>query len=159
MAWEKLASNKLTTAGDTLIDTTITAKKHLWIQESKIPTGNCRSKYQFNSDTGNNYAQRYSDNGGTDGTFTSSPVIYAYHSGGSAKALSTTYIINETSKEKLLICEIVENGGDGAGNAPNRQEIVGKWENTSNQITSIKIFNDGTGSFDTDSEVTVYGTD
>ena len=159
MAWEKLASNKLTTAGDTLIDTTITAKKYLWIQESKIPTGNCRSKYQFNSDTGNNYTIRSSDDGATDATSASIPEIYAYITGGTSTGFINIHIINEAANEKLIIGDVVEQNVAGAGTAPQRRELVGKWANTSNQITSIKVFNDGTGSYNTDSEVTIYGTD
>lgn len=159
MAWEKLASNKLTSAGDTLIDTTITAKKYLWIQEHKIPTGACRSRYEFNDDTGSNYAERFSDNGGTDGTSTNQSNLTIYHSGGTSEAFSNTFIINKSDKEKIIITEIVEQDVAGSGTAPARQEFAGKWDNVSAQITTVKVFNDGSGSFDVDSEVTIYGTD
>ena len=158
-SWKELDRVTLTSSDDTLDTGTFTAKDNIMILENKIPTGSCRSKYQFNADTGDNYAQRYNDNGGTDGTFTSDPVIYAYHSGGSAKSFSVHSIINNSSQEKLLIGNIVENGGDGAGNAPNRQELVGKWANTSAQINRVKLFNDGSGSFDTGSEIVVLGCD
>ena len=60
--WELLATAKLTGTSDTLIDTSITEKNFLWIQEIKIPSGNARSKYEFNSDGGSNYSERNSDN-------------------------------------------------------------------------------------------------
>ena len=156
-SWKELDRVTLTSAGDTLDTGTFTAKDNIMILENKIPTGSCRSKYQFNGDDNDNYSQRYTDNGGSDGTFTADPVIYAYHSGGSAKSFSVHSIINNSSQEKLLIGNIVENGGDGSGNAPNRQELVGKWANTSAQINRVKLFNDGSGSFDTGSELVVLG--
>ena len=158
-AWEELASVTLGSASDTLIDATITAKKYLMIQEHKIPTGNCRSKYQFNGDTGTNYAIRASDDGGSDATSPSIPEIYAYITGGTAEAFINTYIVNTAAQEKLTMTEIVEQNIAGAGTAPQRRELVGKWANTSNQITSIKVFNDGTGDFDTGSSIKVWGFD
>ena len=158
-AWEELADVTLSGASDTLIDATITAKKYLMIQEHKIPTGNCRSKYQFNGDTAANYAIRSSDDGGSDATSTSIPEIYAYITGGTSEAFINTYIVNTAAQEKLTMTEIVEQNIAGAGTAPQRRELVGKWANTSNQITSIKVFNDGTGDFDTGSSIKVWGFD
>ena len=157
-SWKELDRVTLTSSGDTLDTGIFTAKDNIMILENKIPTGSCRSKYQFNGDDNDNYSQRYTDNGGSDGTFTADPVIYAYHSGGSAKSFSVHSIINNSSREKLLIGNIVENGGDG-NNSPNRQELVGKWANTSAQINRVKLFNDGSGSFDTGSELIILGCD
>jgi len=158
-SWKELDRVTLTSAGDTLDTGTFTAKDNIMILENKIPTGNCRSKYQFNGDDDDNYAQRYSDNGGSESTFTTDPVIYAYQTGGTAKSFSVHSIINNSSQEKLLIGDIVENNSDGAGNEPNRRELVGKWANTSAQINRVKLFNDGSGSFDTGSELVILGCD
>ena len=67
-------------------------------------------------------------------------------------------LINEASKEKLVISESVGSGTAGAGNAPTRAETVGKWANTSNQISEVKITT-SSNAFAEGSEVTVYGTD
>ena len=47
----------------------------------------------------------------------------------------------------------------GAANAPKRMEGVGKWTNTSSQITSIDFNNGGSGSYDTGSIIKVWGSD
>ena len=47
----------------------------------------------------------------------------------------------------------------GASNTPDRKEIVGKWTNTSDQITTIKANNSGAGSYKEGSELIVWGSD
>ena len=71
---------------------------------------------------------------------------------------ATVHILNEASKEKLFISEGLESAS-GAGNAPERKEMVGKWANTSAQITTIKANNGGTGSYSEGSELIVWGSD
>ena len=145
---------------DTLTVSDLTAKKHLMIQAKTISDGQVTANYRFNADSGSNYARRQSSNGGSDGTGTSQNVILAGYGTSGETTFITTNVINEATKEKLVITELVTNGsGNGAGNAPNRREIVGKWANTSNAITSVTLFNNDTGSFAEFTEVTVYGTD
>ena len=45
----------------------------------------------------------------------------------------------------------------GAGNAPKRKELTGKWSDTSEQITRVDAVNGGTGNFAVGSTVTVFG--
>ena len=145
---------------DTITVSDLTAKKHLMIQAKTISDGQVTANYRFNADSGSNYARRQSSNGGSDGTGTSQNVILAGYGTSGETTFITTNVINEATKEKLVITELVTNGsGNGAGNAPNRREIVGKWANTSNAITSVTLFNNDTGSFAEGTEVTVYGTD
>jgi len=161
LGWEKLGSTKLTTAGDTITVDSLTAKKHLMIQVHIIQSGQLDDVvYRFNNDTGSNYANRRNGNGGSDSTHTSNSYIWFYKGTPSAQDEHvTSHVINESSKEKLVISEMVL-ATAGAGNAPDRAESVGKWANTSNQITRVDVVNiNGTGDFDTDSECTVYGTD
>ena len=145
---------------DSITVSDLTAKKHLMIQAKTISDGQVTANYRFNADSGSNYARRQSSNGGSDGTGTSQNVILAGYGTSGETTFITTNVINEATKEKLVITELVTNGsGNGAGNAPNRREIVGKWANTSNAITSVTLFNNDTGSFAEGTEVTVYGTD
>jgi len=69
------------------------------------------------------------------------------------------FIINNSSNEKLVISHTVQQNTAGAANAPRRIENVGKWANTSNQITEIDIDNTGAGSYDTNSKLRVWGSD
>ena len=144
---------------DTITVSDLTAKKHLMIQTKIIASGTTNARLRFNNDTGSNYADRKSSNGGSEGTVTSQTSI-RIGTGVSANQnqLNTINIINEASKEKLVISESVKSA-TGAGTAPDRQEAVGKWANTSNQITRVDIMNTDSGDFAEGSEVTVYGTD
>ena len=163
MAWEKLGSNKLGVAGNTITVDGFTAKKHLMIQLHTFTTGgNTKPALRFNNDSGSNYANRDSQDGGADATETSVAEIRLSqdgHGGTVGQFGSTINVINETTEEKLVIAETIRVNATGAGTAPARYEIASKWSDTSNQITRVDIINEGTGNFDVDSEVTVYGTD
>jgi hypothetical protein len=91
-------------------------------------------------DTGSNYAFRSSRNGGSDGTETSnSDGIRVNDNAGSSPWFSVMYIANISGEEKLLIGNAVEQMTAGAGNAPNRNEAVGKFAFTSNPIDIIQM--------------------
>ena len=77
MAWERLAHVELSSSGDTLDSGTFTAKKSLRVIVYIIPSGNTRTTFRFNSDSGSNYAHRNSANGGSDNTKTSRTSIEA----------------------------------------------------------------------------------
>lgn len=115
---------------------------------------------RFNNDTGSNYALRKSNDGGSDSTNVSENGLNYMSTGTTQNHFVVFNIINESSKEKLVNCEMIRDGGSGAGSAPSRKEMTGKWANTSNQITRVDVVNrDGSGNYAIDSEVTVYGTD
>ena len=69
-------------------------------------------------------------------------------------------MINNASNEKLGISHgaYVRNTETGAGADPRRTESVGKWTNTSNQITRIDITN-AVGNDYTGGQIKVWGSD
>ena len=161
--WQELANVELSSAGDTLDTSTITAKKYLWIQ-AFIPEGAGHHGYiYFNGDDGgsnNNYARRGSINGGNDITTTDDDEINWSHDTNSAKYLNM-FVINKSDKEKLCIAEYMDYGSSGAGTAPNRIEWVYKWVNTSAQISSVKLYNNKASSndFPIGTTLKVWGSD
>ena len=161
--WEELASVELTSTNTVLDSGTFTAKKYLWIQLfAKANTSLTSIGGRYNGDTGNNYANRYSDNGGTDGTNTSQP-IHTWTLGGNLASGETqftnVFVINNASNEKLSICNTVEKGTSGAGTAPTRRETVGKWANTTDQITQVQLVRTNTtGDFASGSFIKVWGS-
>jgi len=162
--WEELASVELSSAGDNLSSGTISAKKYLCLQAYLIPSGAVDTSIQCNNDTSNNYSMRNEYNGATDNTFGSLTRYYPYINAGSGTAFTTPmfiniFIINNASNEKLFISHTVMQNTAGAGNAPNRNQSVGKWANTSNQITEIEFNNGDTGDYDTGSILKVWGAD
>ena len=159
MAWERLAHVVLGSDGDNIDTGTFTAKKSMKvIIHLKASSTTNRPCIRFNGDTGNNYADRYSGNGGSDGTGSSRSNIrvFGYNDASKDKYVVSS-ITNISDKEKLLIARGMDNGGNGAGNAPTRDESVGKWANTSASITSIQVFNDESGDFEAGSSITVLG--
>ena len=147
MVWALLGSTTLTSAADVITVSGFTAKKHLVVQDKGIGTGgtiNCN--FTFNSDTGNNYAIRESVNGGSDSTNHTQANTDNLTGTVTGNVFATVDIMNIAGEEKLFISEGIESAS-GAGNAPDRKELVGKWANTSDSITTIKANNGGTGSY------------
>ena len=158
--WEELASVELGSAGDSIDTSTFTAKKYLMVQTNGIASGAINFNFTFNSDTGSNYAERYSENGGSDGTATSQSEIRPRIGGESTGHYGVYYISNITDKEKLLVGHTMTGGSStGAGNAPTRSEEIAKWVNTSSQINRIEVENTAGGSFNTGSTIKVWGFD
>jgi hypothetical protein len=157
--WEELASVELGSTADEMDTGTFTAKKYLWIQAFVKGSGTQdNTSFRFNGDTGNNYAWRDSANGASDTTV----VNYNYlrpTTSDRTNSLTNTFIVNNSANEKLLISHAVKFTTAGAGTAPERNEMVGKWANTSSQITQIKYIQFGAGDMDTGSTLKVWGHD
>jgi hypothetical protein len=160
--WEELADVTLSSAGDNLSSGTFTAKKYLWIQGYVKASGAIQGKIRVGNgsiDTGSNYADRNSVDGGSDGTNTSGTAIGVGGGGSTGGEFFNCFVINNTSNEKLFIIHSVKQNTTGAGTAPRRKEVVGKWSNTSNQINIVEYLQSESGSFDTGSFLKVWGSD
>ena len=155
--WQELANVELTSTSDDIDSGTFTAKKYLWVQIKSNKTGSPEGKIQFNNDAGANYAERHEDNFGSDYTNTSRSWIDDYVMNGTGGGFLNMFIINESSKEKLVIVESQSN--PSGNNAPFSYKGVFKWANTSDQITSIKLFNTHSGDWTSGSSIKVWGSD
>ncbi len=149
--WEQLATASGT--GSSLDTGTFTAKKYLWVQCFCDGTSSTNINYQFNGDTGTNYADRESINGGTDATGINNTTTNNLTNTGTGTFFTNMFIVNNSSNEKLWINHGMQ-ATTGAGNAPARRETVGKWTNTSDQITRIVA----NSAFGTDSFIKVWGS-
>ena len=159
--WERLTptgsgTHILTSAGDTIDSGTIANKQHLKFEIYAIADGTVAPSFRFNSDAGTNYTRRREHNGSSDGTNINQNELNS--NGASTNAYVSGDIINIAAKEKFLIAEYVIQK-TGAGQAPDRMSLTGKWANTSDAITSIQVYNSDNGSFDTGSTLTVWGAD
>lgn len=134
--WEELADVSWTSGG-TINTGTFTAKKYLWIQ--CWWKGDSSVTMRVNSDSGANYARRYSNNGGADGTDVSQTSFHPSFGFGTLPHYNNLFIINNSANEKLALMNTVYQNTAGAGTAPMRGESVLKWANTSNQITSFNV--------------------
>jgi hypothetical protein len=135
--WEELASVSGDGSSATLDSGTITAKKYLWVQCFTDPSLNSTPQWRVNADSGSNYSERLSTDGGADGTNTSVS-IFNIGNTTATPSFSNTFIINNSANEKLFINNWVGVNTAGAGTAPMRRESTTKWANTSSQITSLQ---------------------
>ena len=99
------------------------------------------------------------DPGGADSTSASDSLINIV--GNDTTPIFVNYfIINRSASEKLVIGHSAFQGTSGAGTAPQRAEGVGKWANTSSQITEIDIVNTSADSdYGTGTIMKVWGAD
>ena len=154
--WMRLAHVELSSTANEIDSGTFTAKEKLIVQLHGVASGSISgADLQFNGDTGSNYARRYSNNGDSDGTGTSESTIGGIGT-GAGDSFVTWHITNIANKEKLVVGEGIANT-TGAGNAPDRRELTGKWANTSAQITSIKVKENGSGGWASGTTLTVFG--
>lgn len=159
MAWAKEGSDTLTSAGDTITLSSLTDVDFHVILANSIPSGLARHAIRLNSDTGTNYAWRQSNNGAADGTEVSNSRMVIQGDNTATVEFSVSYMINIPAEEKLLINFDIKGMTAGAANAPTRQETVSKWANTSNAVDEIILYNSESGDYDTDSNLSAFGTD
>tara|TARA_Y100000310_G_scaffold106812_1_gene105271 strand:+ start:631 stop:1740 length:1110 start_codon:yes stop_codon:yes gene_type:complete len=164
--WQEIEKSPAYTSGTDLSSGTVhtntfTAKKYLMVsvKTKSVGTNYANYKWRFNSDTGSNYAARYNDNGGSDGTSTSAAnIMTRVGEVASSHALATAFIRNLSDKEKLGILHVVQGGASGAGTSLTRHEIVFKWADTSNQITSMGgVSSSGSGTNLGELEIRIWG--
>lgn len=146
--WEELGRSTLSAAGDSITVSGLPPRRYLRIIfATSWTTGAVSCRMQFNGDTGANYAYRVSRNGAADGTATSSTSLVAIGVAAAERIFLEADAINVTGREKQVQMTCTTEGTLGAANAPNRNELTGKWANTATQISSVTVFNDGPGDY------------
>jgi hypothetical protein len=161
MAWGKASSTTLSSSGDNISSGTITASKcNQYMTHISDVGGQHAVDLRFNNDTGNNYAFRRNNDGGTDATTTSTSHITFHSSEVTEDLFSNVFTINISSEEKLVIGHTIQNHTLGASTAPKRKEFVGKWVNTSSQVTEIDLSTyTGGGDYNTGSNLSALGSE
>ena len=157
--WEELYSGDLSGGEATDLTATITAKKYLWIQfyVERNSAADIQPVLQFNSDGGSNYAFRISTNG-SEQSFTSKTRLGAGWM-ATNKLFCNVFLVNPASTEKLSTWWGVGNNTSGAGTAPDKILGNGKWTNTSDQITTVKLFEQDGYTFSTNTTMKIWGFD
>jgi len=159
--WVELARTTLGSANTTINVGSLPDKRYYQVLVySTGQSGSADPRYRLNSDTGSNYAHRYSANGNTDVTAVNQTSTFqSSQPGGDHPMFSVAYISNLSSKEKLLVGHSVAPTLDGASEAPARTELSGKWANTSDAISAISAFTGSAVTFNTSGQVVVLGWD
>ena len=154
-SWKELARG--TGSGGTTIDSgTFTAKDNIMVL-GHITQG--RVYLTYNGSTGNEYAHRRSEEGGSDSTQTSQDKLDMSRNLGE-DVFFVGNAVNVANQEKLGIYNTCSQNSAGAGNAPKRQEWVTKYvpSSLSTNITSVKITTDS-GTYDSNDQIVVLGYD
>ena len=126
----------------------------------QLNSGQLVSSLRINNVSTGVYARRFATNGGADGTSGSDTALSAMTTGvDSFDEFCFGYVFGIATEEKLAFVWVMGRNTAGAGNAPTRRVNVGKWADTSNTVDELNVFNAGAGDFDTDSNVSVLGTD
>jgi len=161
--WVELGRTTLGGTSDNITLSGLSDKRYYMYLINEFGTGTSGGNIQLGAgsiDTGSNYAYRLSPNGQSDTTAVNQPHIeLRVGFADSLNTLDVGYIANLSGKEKLLQDFRVEQNTAGAANAPGRNEVVGKWANTSNPLDTINDVNDGSGDFSANSEIVVLGWD
>ena len=158
MAWIKLGTTTLGSAGDTIDISSLSDNKFHQMLIYGISSGVGNTSLRFNNDSGSNYAKRRSHNGLSDSTAVNQT---STNTDGftSRENFDVAYMVNVSSEEKLIIRHTVDRETAGAGTAPARIEVVSKWSNTADTIDQTTVVNTLAGDLSTDSNLTVLGSD
>ena len=160
MAWGKAGSSELTSSASE-VQATISANKCNQILNHVITagSGNIGTRYRFNDDSGSKYAQRYSHDGGSDGTNVNQAQVFTEINDADEDRFQIGYMVSVSGEEKLGINFLTETAS-GAGNAPQRSETVFKYVPSPDAtITSVKVMETVAGSFGSNTNLSVLGSD
>jgi len=159
MAWGKNGTPiTLGSSADDMDITDLGGKTFNQFLIHEITSGTAQIETTFNNDTGSNYAKRNSAGGAADSTSTSQSNLRLDLT-GALDAFIMCNFLSISSEEKLGIIFSMTPNTAGAGNAPERFEIVAKWADTSNTMDRIDCNNSAGGSYDTNSNLSALGTD
>jgi len=160
MAWGKAGSTTLSSGSDTITVSGMTASETNMILGHTLWSTYGGVRIVCDNDTGNNYAERRSVDGGSDGTVVNTSNIDFWADNTKYDCIHVGYFVNINAEEKLFIGFAGAQGAVGAGTAPNRREVVGKYTGSS-QVTRIDFDNENSGLGDilTDSNLTVLGSE
>ena len=171
MAWAKAGSTTLTSAGDDLDITGMTASKFNMIMIRTLRTGtgvshNKRWLTTLDGNTATDYCWRSSVNNGTDSTssINQTNIDFCDRSEDESEEFGVIYNCNISGEEKLFYMPQrtgVFVVGSSTSGVPFTVAVAGKVDVTTNtgQYTRIDVNNDLAGSFDTGSNLSVLGSD
>ena len=159
----KLGSTQLTEAAATITLSSLTAKERMKFMVGIVTAPASEIRLQFNGDTGNNYAWRVIENGGTVNTGTNATYISLTDTGNTPATNSSVIIeievINYASADKAVHAMGTFTGAATDATAPGGFWSTGHWDDSTNAITSITISNAAASNFGIGSYIIAYGDD
>ena len=161
MVWAKAGSTTLSSSGDTLTVSGMTASKSNMFLEHEIATGNIDNPtWKFNNNANSVYSSREETNGASDATTTSYGGVIVNLGNAAWDRFTVMCAFSVSSEEKLMIIQTIASNTAGAGNAPARNQQVAKFVPSPDaSITRVDVTNGGSGDFDTSSNLSALGTE
>ena len=101
--WKEVARTTLGSAGDTISVASLPDKRYYMVLGNHLPSGNFRTTYRLNNDSGSNYALRKSEDGGSENVTTSITDITSGNEDTNTQYFDVSYLSNLSAKEKLMI--------------------------------------------------------
>lgn len=156
--WKELARTELGSANATVSVTGLPDKQYYMILcDRTASSGGQNTGVQLNGDVNSNYAFRRnagaSDNPETD------QISMEGLSTNTSYAFEVGHLANLANKEKLSIRQHVARNGGGEANPPYGADMVGKWDNVSDAVSSYQWITANSTTFSSGSEVVVLGYD
>ena len=162
MVWTKAGTTTLTSAGDDLDITSMTASKfNVFLSHIFKSATTIQANMTTDNNTATDYAYRQSQNGGTDSTGEDQTRIPTIANGGnSGDEFTIRYGCNIAGEEKLFMSWILSRGTAGSAGVTRVQQI-GKVDTTTNtgQFTRVDFNNSAGGDFAVDSNISALGSD
>ena len=139
---------------DTVTVTPVVVKTCMMILYHMLTNPNTTHNIRFNADSGSNYSARRCADFGADTTVVSQTSINIRQDVADTSSVSAFIeVVNISAEEKLVICHTFSSDGINLSGT----ETIGKWANTSSQITSVSAVNTSTGGFESGSLLAVIG--
>ena len=157
MAWQRLKHAEIPGSAGVLDSGTFTAYKHLRvIIFGNVVSGTMAITFNGVTPADQRYPYKTGDDGATKTGANDGSAIPVTDNANPSYVI--VEIWNVAGEEKQIIARSISSS-TGAGTAPDRREILAKWTETTNQITSVKVTNTSGGSLNcaVGSYITVLG--
>jgi hypothetical protein len=156
MVWGKAGSTTLSNAGDDVDITSLSESKFRMIISHMINSGACQNKVTFNNVSTQKYATRNQYNDDADSTQINQSLIPHWdgNDNSSTPQFVVSFLCDVDGEEKIGMYW----GIDEASDAPKSRNMVYKHLETA-KITRLDLHNQGAGSYNTGSNLTVLGSD
>ena len=158
MAWGKAGSTTLDSAGNDVDITSLSESKTRMIMSHMINSGACQNKVTFNDTGSGKYATRNQYNDDNDSTENQQNKDFIPHWDGNDNSTTPQFVVSflcdVEGAEKLGMYWAI----DESSSAPKSRKMVYKFIDTP-KITRFDLHNQGSGSYNTGSNLSALGSD
>ncbi len=157
MPWNRLGTTTLSSTGSPITVSGFSASTFIQELHHGIESGSYGSSLRLNNDSGSVYANRRRQNGTAENSNGNRTFIENVYGGDT---LMISFMGDIDGEEKMIINLGGFSGSSGAGNAPNRLQLIGKYvPSPTARISQVNRFDSEGGAHGVDTNLTVLGSD